>query len=353
MAFTTQLSLKGKIGGGQFGDVFEGHCAVHGQVAVKVLKQNAGEDSAAWALRSNELIEEAQKLKAAAHPNVVQVFQAVKDSTTDVVHLVAEFCNGGSVEKAYMNGPLTLPQVRKIITDTCRGLEHVHSRGMIHRDIKPSNIMRHDHICKIGDFGLVSDDLLLGYASAEGYVSHLAPEVFGDATTSGITSAKTDVWALGMTVYRLLHGDVFYQHLLAGKAPGDIRQKITNGGFAQWLEWLPHIPEAWRKFVRKAMHDDTSQRFQTAHAMSQALAKLPIAPSWNCLFTADKVTWSRKEGNRTLSVEWIIHSPRKHEWHAKRTGGGKRDISIGGNPGKILSLTTAKKELEAFFANLA
>lgn len=196
-----------------------------------------------------------------------------------MVHLVAEFCNGGTVEQAYMNGPLSLPQVRKIITDTCRGLEHIHSCGMIHRDIKPSNIMRHDHICKIGDFGLVSDDLILGYASADGYVCHLAPEVFGDATTSGITSAKTDVWALGMTLYRLLHGDAFYQQLLAGKTHADVRKMITDGGFSRWLDWLPHIPEAWRKFVRKAMHDDTNQRFPTAHAMSQALAKLQIAPS--------------------------------------------------------------------------
>ena len=350
MAYTAQLTLKGRIGGGQFGDVFEGQCPVHGQVAVKVLKQNPGESPAEWALRSKQLMHEAQKLKTAAHPNVVQVLQVLEDSTSNVVHLVAEFCNGGTVQDAYEKGPLSLPHVRKLITETCRGLEHIHSCGMIHRDIKPSNIMRHDHVCKIGDFVLVTDDLLLGYASADGYICHLAPEVFGDSTTYGITSAKTDVWALGMTVYRLLNGDGFYQQLLAGKSPPEIRQMITKGGFSQWLDWLPHVPEAWRKFVRKALHDDTSQRFQTAHAMSQALAKLPIAPSWNCHFAPNKITWSRKEGNRTITVEWIIHSPRKHEWHAKRTGGGKRDVIVGGTPGKILSSREAKAQLEAFFA---
>jgi serine/threonine-protein kinase len=353
MAYTAQLRLGGQIGSGQSGDVFEGLCPVHGQVAVKVLKQRAGESSADWALRSNDLIKEGQKLKAASHPNVVQVLQVLKDSTNDVIHLVVELCNGGSAEDAYMNGPLHLSQVRNIITGACRGLEHIHSCGMIHRDIKPANIMRHDHISKIGDFGLVSSNLLFGYASADGYVSHLAPEVFGDAITSGITSAKSDVWAMGMTTYRLLHGHDFYEQLLAGKSTTDIRQIILDGGFSRWLDWLPHVPEEWRRFVRKSMHDDTNQRFQTAHAMSQALARLPIVPSWSCTYTLKSVTWSRREDGRTITVEWTIHSPRRHEWYAKRTGGGKRDVSVGGTSGRILSSTIARSELDAFFAKSA
>jgi serine/threonine-protein kinase len=141
MTYSAQLSVGGRVGGGQFGDVFEGQDPVHGKVAVKVLKQAPGESTAEWAKRSENLLKEAQNLKAASHSNVVHVHNVVKHSATDVVHLVAEFCDGGSVETDYKSGPFSLPVVRKIVTEACRGLEHIHSRGMIHRDIKPGNIL--------------------------------------------------------------------------------------------------------------------------------------------------------------------------------------------------------------------
>ena len=356
MPYKSQLTLGGRVGGGQFGDVYEGQDQVHGKVAVKVLKQKPGESTADWAARSTALLKEAQHLKAATHPNIVQVHNIVRDSTNDVLHLVTEFCDGGSIDTPYQNGPLTLPQVRKIITDACRGLEHIHSRGMVHRDIKPGNILRHGRACKLGDFGLVSDTLLLGYASADGYLCHLAPEVFGNpaASTPGVTSCKTDVWAMGMTVYRLLSGHPWYLRNFAGLATAnDVRQMIIDGGFCHSLAWLPHVPEQWRKFVRKAMHDDPAHRFQTALSMSQALANLPIAPSWTCAHTLAESIWTLIDGSRTVTVTWKIHSPRRHEWYAVRSGGGKRDFSAGGVQGKILTSTAARTELEDFFANRA
>jgi serine/threonine-protein kinase len=128
---------------------------------------------------------------------------------------------------------------------------------------------------------------------------------------------------------------------------------IIDGGFCHCLAWLPHVPEPWRKFVRKAMHDDPAHRFQTALSMSQALAKLPIAPAWSCAQTPPETTWTLTDGSRTVTVTWKIHSPRRHEWYAVRSGGGKRDFSAGGVQGKILTSTTARAELESFFANWA
>jgi len=350
MPYKSQLLLGAKIGGGQFGEVFEGNDQVHGKVAVKVLKQNPGESTANWAKRSAELLKEAQHLQTAAHPNVVKVHNILKDSTNDVLHLVSEYCDGGSIATVYKNGPLSINTVRKIITDACRGLEHIHSCGMIHRDIKPGNILRHGNTYKIGDFGLVSDNLAFGYASGKGYLSHLAPEVFPDPVTNvyGPTSRKTDVWALGMTVYRLLNGHDFFFHKITGK---NVAKLIPAGGFSKSLCWLPHVPESWRKFVRKAMHDDPGQRFPTAHALSQALAKLPVTPIWACKYARDQTIWTLRDGTRTVTVSWRIHSPRRHEWHAIRTGGGKRDFAVGGVPGKILTSRAAEAQLENFFTN--
>lgn len=348
--YTTQLTIGPLIGGGHFGNVFEAQCVVNGKVAVKLLKQKPGESPGDWALRSSELLHEAIKLKTAKHPNVVEVLQVVKD-TNGVVHLVSEHCDGGSIESEYHSGPMSLTKVRKIVTDVARGLECIHSRQMIHRDIKPGNILSHKGVYKIGDFGLVSDRLLVGYGSAAGYVNHLAPEVFGTSPTSpGVTSAKTDVWALGMTVYRLLNGHGHYQDAFGLKTAVEMQAMLVAGDFSSKLTWLPHVPDAWRKFVRKAMHDNSGQRFQTAHGLSQALARLSVTPAWDCQYKFDRIVWTRSTGGRTIAVTWQIHSPRRHQWYAMRTGGGKRSACIGGEVGKIVSMSAARSGLEQFFA---
>jgi serine/threonine-protein kinase len=351
--YVAQLNLRTRIGGGQFGDVYDADCPLHGKVAVKLLRQRSGETDVDWAVRSTELLAEARKLKSAQHRNIVAVYQVVKD-TRGVVHLVTEFCKSGSLEAEYLASPMTLQKARKVITHACAGLECIHSGGMVHRDIKPANILCDDGTYKIADFGLVTDRMLHGYASAVGYVSHLAPEVFDSASgAAGVTSAKTDVWALGMTLYRLLHGHCFFLDNFGLLSADDFKQKIVDGGFSHSLPWLPHIPDKWRKFIRKSMHDDPSQRFQSAHDMSQALAPLPIDPHWNCQYVYNQVTWKKSEDGRTTTVVWQIQSPRKHIWTANRSGGGKNPRCVGGTRGTVISTAEARKQLEDFFAGVA
>jgi serine/threonine protein kinase len=65
---------------------------------------------------------------------------------------------------------------------------------MLHRDIKPGNLLRSlSGVTKIGDFGLVTDDIILGYGSIAGYQDHLAPEVWnmGTARASSQTFGRS------------------------------------------------------------------------------------------------------------------------------------------------------------------
>ncbi len=348
MQFSTELVIGGRLGNGQFGTVFHGTDPVHGAVAVKLLKPEPAETPAEWALRSRGLLKEGQRLKSATHRNVVGVLGVIRHEPTDVLHLVTELCDGGSLDGEYRRGPMPLATVKKILTDVSAGLGHIHSRGMVHRDVKPGNLLKHGNVYKVGDFGLVSDKLLLNYASLQGYLDHLAPEVHRNK----VTSARTDIWALGMTAYRLLHGDAFYQEYLQ-RAPGEIPQLIKQGGFAQQLPWLPHIPEPWRRFLRCALHDDAHRRHSSCHDFAQALVELPIQPAWDCRFAAGSAVWMLTEGNRTVDVSWRVHSPRKHEWWAERTGGGKRTMLIGGQKGVTVSSSAARRDLEAFFVKMA
>ena len=271
----------------------------------------------------------------------MQVYSIVRADSDDRLHMVVEYCADGSLQSEHERGPMGLLRTREVVTDVCRGLDCVHARGMIHRDIKPANILCHSGRSKVGDFGLVSDSLVAGYASKAGYLDHIAIEVHNN----NLTSAQSDVWALGMTVYRLLHGDEFYrQHFSTIDIPATIRA----GGFALSLPWLPHIPEAWRRFVRKSMHDDTHRRYKTAFEMSQALARLPVSPDWQCAYTPTFIKWTRTKGGRQIEVEHTLISQRKHPWTAKSVG-GKRTMSQGGGT-RLRSKTQATQELENFFA---
>ena len=307
MQLTSDLQIGARIGAGYFGEVHIGTDHVHGQVAIKILRSLDGEPAAEWLRRKNGLLDEARSLSQATHQNVVRVFYVAESDSDDAIHLVMEYCSGGSVQSSFERGPIKIGEVRRIITGAALGLQALHARGMLHRDIKPSNLlMDANRALKLGDFGFVTDNLIFGYASHQGYLDHLAPEVWNGSGTS----VKSDIWALGMTTYRLLHGAEWYE-----KSPRP-RTVVPDGGFAEKLKWLPHVPQKWRRFVRKALHDDPDSRFPSATAVIDGLAKLEAESGWECSATASETRWQRVTDTRRINVVWTKHSPRQYSWKA-------------------------------------
>jgi serine/threonine-protein kinase len=335
------LKIGPKIGSGHFGEVFLGQDEIHGEVAVKVLTRAPSETDSAWQQRKDGLLAEAKHLARARHPNVVPVYHIVASEDGKSILFCMAFCPGGSLAKAFDAGPMKLSAVRKLGTEVLLGLQSLHHEEMLHRDIKPGNILlNHNGVAQLGDFGLVTDELILGYASMVGYTDHIAYEVWHNF----LTSAKSDIWALGMTIYRLLHGKMWYEESLAPAA------LVKKGGFASTLRWLPHIPDRWRRVVRKMMNDDTTARYQSADQVLSALSKLPIDPDWSCSVTSARVHWERQAKGRRIIVQWDRLAPRRHEWRAwsEPLGSTGRKMRLGGSHG-VIGSAQATKELQVFF----
>ncbi|MBS0355510.1 MAG: serine/threonine protein kinase [Proteobacteria bacterium] len=335
-----ELHVGKKLGNGHFGEVFLGEDGVHGTVAVKVLSRKLAHTDAEWLAYKAGFLAEAQHLSKARHRNVVQVFHIEELPDGNSIRFCMAFCPGGSLQQAFEAGPMPLLDVRKVATDVSLGLDALHARGMLHRDIKPGNILIDGAgVAQLGDFGLVTDRLIMGYGSQAGYSDHIAYEVW----IGHGTSVRTDIWALGMTLYRLLHGKAWYE---ATPSP---RHIIRDGGFVDTLCWLPHIPKAWRRAIRKMLNDDSTLRYQSAGQVLNALSALPT-PNWSVAVTPNLVRWEQTSATRLKVAEWTWLSPRKHEWQAWSEPIGKvgRKKALGGTTAPI-SKGQAIKELEAFF----
>lgn len=338
--FKSNLQIGAKIGNGHFGEVHHGDDPVHGSVAVKIFRQAPGELEADWKARKDQLLQEGKNLKKAEHKNVVRVLHILEAEAEDAILLAMEFCKGGALQSKFIAGPLRLSEVRKIATDMCLGLQALHARGMIHRDIKPANLLcEQNGTIKLADFGLVTDNLILGYAEQIGYYDHLAYEVWhGEGT-----SIRSDIWAVGMTLYRLLHGAEWYSRQPSPKT------RIQHGGFANSLRWLPHIPPVWRRFIRKMLNDDPHARYETAGQAVAALARLPVRPEFICTVTPNLVRWEKRAGLRRIIVEWKKYNQRAYEWSARSEPiGAGRTRTLGGSHGRV-SYSVSERELERFF----
>lgn len=333
------FELGPKLGAGCFGAVHECIHPVQGKIAVKVIEKDDEETDNEWHERKMGLLAEGQHLKKAENDRVVRVYDVTHDAEEDKVYLSLELCKC-SLGRYYENGPLDIASLRTYLNDTTAGLCCVHNRNILHRDIKPMNILvGNDGRAKLGDFGLVTDRLIFGYGSMAGYKDHIAYEVWQD----GLTSKKSDIWALGMTAYRLLLGKAYYDSL---PLP---RDEVQEGGYAQKLRWLAHIPKSWRSFIRKCLADDPQKRFPTAESVQTAMSVLPIEPNWQCKHLGNSIIWTRVKSGRRIEVTHQIHSPRKHEWNAISypvdKEGRKRKLAESNG---IISRANAIKDLEAF-----
>ncbi|MGI3227382.1 serine/threonine-protein kinase [Streptomyces sp. GTA36] len=177
-------------------------------VAVKLLSLPPG---TAGAERERLLAMFGREARAAAALDssyIVPVFDHGADG--EVPYLVMPLLSGRTVGELLADGPLPPERVAELSAQVCRALATAHRAGIVHRDIKPANVMLTDEgTVKVLDFGIAKflDAATGGRLTATtdspiGTLPYMAPERF----TRGADDGRTDVYALGCTVYEMLTG---------------------------------------------------------------------------------------------------------------------------------------------------
>ena len=189
-----------EVGRGGFGAVYRAwHLALNRAVAVK---ENL--DTSPEAGRQFE--REAQLLGSLRHPNLpVVIDHFILPGQGQ--YLVMDFVEGKSLETILIEhgGPLAETKLLPWIEQVCSALTYLHSRqpSIIHRDIKPGNIIIADDRAMLVDFGIskVYDANRATTVGAKAVTPGLSPlEQYG----RGRTDARSDLYALGATMYLLL-----------------------------------------------------------------------------------------------------------------------------------------------------
>lgn len=251
-SFNGVVEIKQQIGAGGYGVVYRGEWKGL-PVAVKTVTFHdhpGGEGK-----ERQRAILEAAISSALAHKNIVQThaYCFVPVETPSITPglkqlagasnsrnenlwrmlIVQEYCDEGSLRMGLRRRLFTDPatqsldlyRVLEIALDISRGMEHLHSTGIIHGDLTSKNVLLKsadsssaisDLTAKIADFGLSvkvgrSEDPVKNHHAGTPF--YVAPEVYND----GVLSKSADVFSFGVVLWELYHQRTSFESMRKGR----------------------------------------------------------------------------------------------------------------------------------------
>lgn len=268
-----QYHLLRQLGEGGMGAVFLGyHEKDNRQVAVKVLSSEA----AKLPITVDRFYREAKSGALLNHPNVVRNLDFGQDTATGLHYLVLEYVDGASAQQLQERfGRLAVGDAVHIVLDVARALEHAHSRNVIHRDIKPGNILvAKSGLAKLADLGLAkrTDETSHLTHTRQGFgTPYYMP--YEQAMNAKRADVRSDIYALGATLYHLVAGEVPFP----GMNALEIMDKKQEGLFLPARSHNPAAPAELDRILAKMLARDPHDRYQTASELIVDLERSELA----------------------------------------------------------------------------
>ena len=212
---------------------------------------------------------EAIVLAGLSHPNLPRVTDhfsgpGANPGDPPAQYLVMDYIDGQDLDQIVTaNGPLPERQAIQWANQVLSALEYLHAQNppLVHRDVKPANIRIHsDGNAVLVDFGLVKKfDPHRGTTTGAMAVSpgYSPPEQYGQ----GNTDARSDIYSLGATLYKLL----------TGIDPQESVMRIAQDEIVPAHLANPQVSLRTSQALQVAMAMNPAQRFPNAKALKNTL----------------------------------------------------------------------------------
>ena len=265
--------LIARLGHGGMGIVYLAEdTQLHREVAIKTLLPKYL-DNLEYRQR---FLREARSAAAVEHGNIIRIYHVGEHN--DTPFMVMPLLRGRSLQdRLNIEPPLTLPEVQWMGKEVALGLAAAHDRGLIHRDIKPANLWLDATPpggVKILDFGLarpaenLADDPKTHEGTVFGTPEYMSPE----QARGAILDFRTDLYSLGVTLYRLTTGHLPFtchtaqEYVIAHAtvSPRNVRELNES------------VPPEFANVIMQLLEKDPLRRPDSAQALADSLIRLRL-----------------------------------------------------------------------------